>query len=264
MAPHSSTLAWKIPWVEEPGRLQSMGSLRVGHDWATSLSLFTFMHWRRKWQPTPVFLPGESQGRGSLVGCRLWGRTELDMTEATQQLQHDPSKVGWGPFLPSFLFFFFKSIFLIFKWCWRVSRKKKFPLFFQVLLAGLRIKLACYRLAGENQTQFNAYMRETQENWVTHQNGWKLYLKYHLQTKKKRECWGYWFGTSKRRKAVDKEIEMQMLGKQMCWAIRDNGTQRNFNKQTLLDSFLFINLVHAIVIYGNSSLPGTSSLSTFI
>ena len=87
MAPHSSTLAWKIPWREEPGRLQSMGLLRVGHDWATSLSLFTFMHWRRKWQPTPVFLPGESQGRGSLVGCCLWGRTESDTTEATQQQQ---------------------------------------------------------------------------------------------------------------------------------------------------------------------------------
>ena len=83
MAPHSSTLAWKIPWTEEPVRLQSMGSLRVGHDWATSLSLFTFMYWRRKWQPTPVFLPGESQGRGSLVGCRLWGRTESDTTEVT-------------------------------------------------------------------------------------------------------------------------------------------------------------------------------------
>ena len=66
MAPHSSTLAWKIPWTEEPGRLQSMESLRVGHDWATSLSRSTFMHWRRKWQPTPVFLPGESQGWGSL------------------------------------------------------------------------------------------------------------------------------------------------------------------------------------------------------
>ena len=77
MAPHSSTLAWKIPWTEEPGRLQSMGSLRVGHDWAISLSLFTFMHWRRKWQPTPVFLPGEPQGPGSLVGCCLWGCTEL-------------------------------------------------------------------------------------------------------------------------------------------------------------------------------------------
>ena len=79
-APHSSTLAWRIQWTEEPGRLQSMGSLRVGHDWATSLSLFTFMHWRRKWQPTPVFLPGESQGRGSLVGCHLWGRTESEVT----------------------------------------------------------------------------------------------------------------------------------------------------------------------------------------
>ena len=87
MAPHSRTLAWKIPWTEEPGRLQSMGSLRVGHDWATSLSLFTFMHWRMKWQPTPVFLPGESQGRGSLVGCRLWGRTGSDTTAATWQQQ---------------------------------------------------------------------------------------------------------------------------------------------------------------------------------
>ena len=83
MATHSSTLAWKIPWTEEPGRLQSMGSLRVGHDWLTSLSLFTLMHWRRKWQPTPVFLPGESQGQRSLVGCHLWGRTESETTEAT-------------------------------------------------------------------------------------------------------------------------------------------------------------------------------------
>ena len=65
MAPHSNTLAWKIPWTEEPGRLQSMGSRRLGHDWVISLSLFTFMHWRRKWQPTPVFLPGESQGWGA-------------------------------------------------------------------------------------------------------------------------------------------------------------------------------------------------------
>ena len=69
MAPHPSTLAWRIPWMEEPGRLQSIGSRRVRHDWATSLSLFTFMHWRRKWQPTPVFLPGESQGQGSLVAA---------------------------------------------------------------------------------------------------------------------------------------------------------------------------------------------------
>ena len=68
MATHSSTLAWQIPWTEEPGRPQSVGSWRVEHDWVTSLWLFTFLHWRRKWQPTPVFLPGESQGWRSLVG----------------------------------------------------------------------------------------------------------------------------------------------------------------------------------------------------
>ena len=95
MAPHSSTPAWKIPWTEEPGRLQSMGSQRVRHDWATSLSLFTFMHWRRKRQPTPVLLPGESQGRGSLVGCRLWGRTESDTPEATQQQQQRQQRQQW-------------------------------------------------------------------------------------------------------------------------------------------------------------------------
>ena len=83
MAPHPSALAWKIPWTEEPGRLQSVGLWRIGRDWTTSLSLVTFMHWRRQWQPTPVFLPGESQGRGSLVGCRLWGHTESDTTAAT-------------------------------------------------------------------------------------------------------------------------------------------------------------------------------------
>ena len=75
MAPHSSTLAWKIPWTEEPGGLQSLGSWRVGHGWVTSLSLFTFMHWRRKWQPTPVFLPRESQGWQSLMGS-VYGVTQ--------------------------------------------------------------------------------------------------------------------------------------------------------------------------------------------
>ena len=83
MATHSITLAWKIPWTEESGRLQSMGSWRVGYNWTTSFSLFTFMHWRKKWQCTTVFLPGESQGRGSLVGCRLWGLTESVTTEVT-------------------------------------------------------------------------------------------------------------------------------------------------------------------------------------
>ena len=68
-ATHCSILVWEILWMEEPGGLQSMGSRRVGHDCVTSLSFFTFMHWRRKWQPTAVFLPGESQGWGSLVGA---------------------------------------------------------------------------------------------------------------------------------------------------------------------------------------------------
>ena len=98
MAPHSSTLAWKIPWMEEPGGLQSMGSLRVRHDWATSLSLFTFMPWRRKWQRTPVFLPGESQGWRSLVGCCLWGRTVV----------HDWSDLATTAAMPILLKFFQK------------------------------------------------------------------------------------------------------------------------------------------------------------
>ena len=112
--PHSSPLACEVPRTEEPGGLQSMGWLRVGHGWVPSLSLFTSMHWRRRWQPTPVFLPGESQGRGSLVGCRLWGRTELDTTEATSQQRQSflpPSFMSFflplslPLFLPSFLLF---------------------------------------------------------------------------------------------------------------------------------------------------------------
>ena len=83
MVTHSSTLAWKIPWTEEPGRLQSMGVSKS----QTRLSIFTFtFHFHaleEEWQPTPVFLPGESQGQGSLVGCCLWGRTESDTTEVT-------------------------------------------------------------------------------------------------------------------------------------------------------------------------------------
>ena len=93
VATHSSPLAWKIPWTEEPGRLQSLGSRRVGHDWVTSVSLFSFMHWRRKWQHTPVFLSGDSQGRGSLVGCRLWGCTESD---TMMRLSSSSSIRGWN------------------------------------------------------------------------------------------------------------------------------------------------------------------------
>ena len=65
MAPHSSTLALKIPWTAEPGRLQSRGSWRVGHDWATSLSLFTFMHWRRKRNPLQCSCLENPRDRGA-------------------------------------------------------------------------------------------------------------------------------------------------------------------------------------------------------
>ena len=92
MEPHSSTLAWKIPWMEEPGRLQSIGLLKVEHAWATSLSLFTFMHWRRKWQPTPVFLPGESQGRGAWWAA-IYGVTQGQTRLKRLSLAADASKV---------------------------------------------------------------------------------------------------------------------------------------------------------------------------
>ena len=109
-APHSSTLAWKIPWTEEPARLQSIGSLRVGHDWATSLSLFTFMHWRRKWQPTPVFLPGESQRQWTPLYGVTQSQTRLKqlsssssnafkITETSNFLSFSISSSIWDGFL---------------------------------------------------------------------------------------------------------------------------------------------------------------------
>ena len=88
MAPHSSTLAWKIPWMEEPGRLQSMGSLRVGHDidiTFTFHSHFSLSCIGEGMATHSSVLAGESQGRGSLVGCRLWGCTESDTSEVTWQ-----------------------------------------------------------------------------------------------------------------------------------------------------------------------------------
>ena len=88
LAPHFSTLAWKIPWTEEPARLQSMRSWRVRHNWATSLSLFTFRHWRRKWQPTPVFLPGESRGRGA------WWAAIYGVAQSQTWLKQF-SSIGW-------------------------------------------------------------------------------------------------------------------------------------------------------------------------
>ena len=138
MAPHSSTLAWKIPWMEEPGRLQSMGSLRVGYDWVTSLSLFTFMHWRRKWQPTPVFLPGESQGRGAWWAA-VYGVAQcqtrlkwLSIAFINEEINSDHSIMiipmikqnewhilKWERVSPeSTDFFFFKNIYLTYRKYW--------------------------------------------------------------------------------------------------------------------------------------------------
>ena len=84
MATHSSTLAWKIPWTKEPGRLQSMGSLRFGHDWVTSLSLFTFTHWRRKWEPTPAWrIPGMVEPGGlPSMGSHRVGHDWSDLAAA--------------------------------------------------------------------------------------------------------------------------------------------------------------------------------------
>ena len=79
---------WKIPWMEEPGGLQSMGSLRVRYDFT-----FTFMHWRRKWQPTPVFLPGESQGRAA------WWAAVYGVAQSQTQLKRLSCTLGY-------LFFF--------------------------------------------------------------------------------------------------------------------------------------------------------------
>ena len=75
MAPHSSTLAWQIPWTEEPGKLQSMGSLTVGQ------SQNYGDNQRRQWHPTPVLLPGESHRLRSLVGYGPWSCKESDPTE---------------------------------------------------------------------------------------------------------------------------------------------------------------------------------------
>ena len=116
MAPHSSTLAWKMPWMEEPGRLQSTGSRRVGHDWATSLSLFTFMHWRRKWQPTPVFwrIPrtGEPGGLPSM-GSHRAGHDWSDLAGAPAAVSSELKK-GWS--VHKFYFLMLLKLFLFADW----------------------------------------------------------------------------------------------------------------------------------------------------
>ena len=83
MAPHSSTLAWKIPSMEEPGRLQSMGSLRVGHDLSNFTFTFHFHALEKEMATHSSVLASESLGWRSLVGCCLWGHTELDTTKVT-------------------------------------------------------------------------------------------------------------------------------------------------------------------------------------
>ena len=85
MATHSSAVAWKIPWTEEPGWLQSMESHSRERLSDFLLLLTNVPLWRRNWQPTPVFLPRESCGWQSLVACCPQGRTESDTTEATQR-----------------------------------------------------------------------------------------------------------------------------------------------------------------------------------
>ena len=80
MAPHSSTLAWKIPWTEEPGGLQSMGLLRVGHNFTFTFT-FHFHALEKEMATPPVLLPGESHGQTSLVGYGPWGRKDSDTTE---------------------------------------------------------------------------------------------------------------------------------------------------------------------------------------
>ena len=107
MAPHSSTLAWKIPWVEEPGRLQSMGSLRVGYDWATSVSLFTF-HFHALEKETATHssvlawrIPGTGEPGGLLsMGLHRIGHDWSDLAAASFFLElflHCSPVAYWAP-----------------------------------------------------------------------------------------------------------------------------------------------------------------------
>ena len=149
MAAHSRVLAWKIPGTGEPGRLQSMGLPRVGHDWVTSLSLFTFMHWRRKWQPTPGFLPGKSQGQGSLVGCRLWGR----------KVGHDWSDLA----VASRILYLFKRVLQsdIQKFQWYRRQMWQILEWRQTILAFSLINLRIY----ENNDFKDAQIGISEDNW---------------------------------------------------------------------------------------------------
>ena len=124
MAIHSSNLAWKIPCMEEPGGLQSIWSRRVGHDWATSLSLFTFMHWRRKWQPHFSVLawriPGTAEPGGLLsMGSHRVRHDWSDLAAAAGNPRHLEIKVRvylvWchNYFLVSGLVLIYKKLFIL-------------------------------------------------------------------------------------------------------------------------------------------------------
>ena len=141
MATHSSTLAWKIPWKEEPGRLQSTGSQRVGHDWATSLSLFTFMHWRRKWQPTPFVLAWRIPGTGEPGGLPSTGlhRVGHDWSDLAAAAAKPSSHLiqpiswyltpGWCPFFTWFLKFNHGLLVLHLHWSFLLSLFFRVPSF---------------------------------------------------------------------------------------------------------------------------------------
>ena len=118
MAPHSSTLPWKIPWMEEPGWLQSMGSLRVGHNWVTSLSFFTFMHWRRKWQPTPCSCLENPRDGGA------WWAAVYGVAQSRTRLM-------WLSSSSSILFFkiLLKNIVILYKIILRTSISKEVQFF---------------------------------------------------------------------------------------------------------------------------------------
>ena len=134
MAPHSSILAWQIPWMEDPGRLQSMGSLGVWHNWATSLSLFTFMHWTRKWQPTPVFLPGESQGRGA------WCTALYGVAQSRTRLKRLSSSSSSKSIFWFSLFFllwpigYFSICYLIFTYLWVIQTSSCYDFLFHIIV----------------------------------------------------------------------------------------------------------------------------------
>ena len=134
MATHSSTLARKIPWTGEPGRLQSMGLKRVGHNWATSLSLFTFMHWRRKWEPTPVFLAGESRGGGAWWAAVYGVAQSQTRLSYWTQLNWDSILKSWDIYLLAKVPIVKATVFPMFVYrceSWTIKKAENWVLWFQ-------------------------------------------------------------------------------------------------------------------------------------